>query len=348
MNPASLIPLLSLLVANLALAQEPAPLATSIVEYRSIPREYQFDGIVEAAHQTTVSAQTQGQVQELPFDVDEFVEAGSVIVRIKDTEHRARVTQATAELAAANATLSHAREEFDRINELFNKKMSSESALDKAIADVKNGQARVEAATGALEQAIEQLEYTQVKAPYAGIVTQRHVQVGEMASPGQALITGVSLHQLRVAVDVPQILIQAVRDGQGRRIYLPDGRMVNAAGMTIFPFADQGSNSFKVRLDLPTDLSGLYPGMFVKAGFVTGDKRELIIPKAAVVKRSEVTAAYVLTEGKVSFRQLRLGRDLGDHWVVLSGLSEGERVALDPIAAGSLLKAQAAGGRQHD
>jgi hypothetical protein len=114
--------------------------------------------------------------------------------------------------------------------------------------------------------------------------------------------------------------------------------------MTVFPFADQGSNTFKVRLNLPANLANLYPGMFVKAGFLTGEKRELAIPKAAVVQRSEVTGTYVIKEGKVSFRQIRVGRDLGDSLVVLSGLTEGEQVALDPISAGATLKAQAQGG----
>ena len=349
MSLASLIPLLSALVAASAADLDPAKLASASVAFREIPREFQLDGIIEAVNQATVSAQTQGQVKEVLFDVDDFVAAGSVIARIKDTEHRARVAQAAAELDSANATLNHAREEFDRIKGLFNKQAASESAMDKAIADVKNAQARVEAATAALEQANEQLAYTEVRAPYAGLVTQRHVQVGEIANPGQPLMTGISLDHLRVTVDVPQNLIPAVRAGQGARIHLPGNQVVTAAGMTVFPFADQGSNTFQVRLGLPADLANLYPGMFVKAGFLTGAKRELAIPKAAVVQRSEVTGVYVLTDGQVRFRQIRVGRDLGDALVVLSGLSEGERVALDPIAAGATLKAQSqGGGERHD
>jgi RND family efflux transporter MFP subunit len=338
------VPFLALMIAASAMAQDPAHLDSVVVQYHAIPREYQLDGVVEAVNQATVSAQTQGQVQEILFDVDDFVETGSVIARIKDTEHRARVAQTTAELNAAKATLNNAQEEFDRIKELFHKKMSSESAMDKAMADVKNAKARVEAATAGLEQALEQLEYTQVRAPYSGLVTQRHVQVGEMANPGQPIMTGLALQHLRVAVDVPQNLIPAVREGKGgARIHLPGGALVEAVAVTIFPFADKGSNTFKVRLELPPDLTNLYPGMFVKTGFITGEKRELTIPKSAVVHRSEVTGVYVLADGKVSFRQIRLGRDLGDTQVVLSGLSEGERVALDPIAAGTLLKAQAGG-----
>jgi len=81
--------------------------------------------------------------------------------------------------------------------------------------------------------------------------------------------------------------------------------------------------------------------MFIKTGFVVGEKSELTVPKAAVVYRSEVTGVYVVTDGgHVHFRQVRLGRALDSAYVVLAGLNEGERVALDPIAAGVLLKSQ--------
>jgi hypothetical protein len=82
--------------------------------------------------------------------------------------------------------------------------------------------------------------------------------------------------------------------------------------------------------------------MFVKTGFVTGKKEELTVPKAAVVYRSEVTGVYVTDPDRgVHFRQIRVGRDHGDALVVLSGLTAGETVALDPIAAGVALKARA-------
>jgi RND family efflux transporter MFP subunit len=286
-------------------------------------------------------------VQEILYDVDDFVEKDEIVARLRDTEHRARVTQAAAELKSAEANLERAREEFDRIKGLFEKQAVSDSAMDQAIADVKNAQASLEAATAGLEQAEEQLRYTEIRAPYSGIVTHRHVEVGEISSPGQPVMSGVSLERLRASVDVPQSVIPAVREGKEVRVYLPDGSTVQAVKMTVFPFADLGSNTFKVRLDLPENLKQLFPGMLVKTGFVTGDKKELTVPKAAVVYRSEVTGVYVVSDGRVHFRQVRLGRDLGDVLVVLAGLTEGERVALDPIAAGVALKAQAA-QEKHD
>jgi multidrug efflux pump subunit AcrA (membrane-fusion protein) len=125
MSLASMIPFLSALLAASAANVDPATLDTAAAEYRTIAREYRLDGIVEAINRTTVSAQTQGQVQEIYFDVDDFVEKDDVVARLKDTEHRSRVAQATAELQSATATLDQARDDFDRIKGLFEKQAVS-------------------------------------------------------------------------------------------------------------------------------------------------------------------------------------------------------------------------------
>jgi len=348
MNVTSLIPFLASLLAAAPAAQDAASLATAAAEYRVIPREYRLDGVVEAVRRTTVSAQTQGQVQEILFDVDDFVERNTVVARIKDTEHRARVTQASAELKSATADVEQARDEHARVKGLHDKQLVSDSAMDAATAALKGAQARFEAAVAGLEQAQEQLEYTQIRAPYSGIVTHRHVELGEIASPGQPVMSGISLDELRVIVDVPQSLIPAVREGGEVRVYPADGSVLTPKGITIFPFADLGSNTFKVRIDLAEGTKSLFPGMFVKTGFAVGERRELVVPAQAVVYRSEVTGVYVIgDDGRVQLRQIRVGRAFDDQIVVLAGLSEGERVALDPVAAGATLKAQVA-RRSHD
>ena len=108
--------------------------------------------------------------------------------------------------------------------------------------------------------------------------------------------------------------------------------------ITVFPVADQTSNTFKVRLDLPEGIKGLFPGMFVKTSLVTGEKQVLLVPQKSVVQRSELTAVYVITDdGKICFRHVRLGSVHHDSQVVLSGLTVGETVALDPIEAGVVL-----------
>ncbi len=332
------------------------PLATAAVQSRTVPREYRLDGLVEAVNRSTVSAQTQGQVEAILYDVDDYVEKGAVVVRLKAKEQRARVAQAEADQKSATARLKQARDEYARFKGLYEKKSVSSSAMDQATAELASAQAALDSATARLEQAAEQLTYTEVRAPYSGIMTERKVEVGEMASPGQPLVSGVSLDTLRVTVDVPQSLIGDLRNGALARVYRPGSEPIESKAVTVFPYADPGSNSFRVRVDLPPAAPGvrpLFPGMFVKIGFVVGEKSDLVVPKDAVVHRSEVTAVYVIDpQGQVRFRQVRLGRALDDAVVILAGLEAGEQVALDPIAAGMRLKEQAArqadAGGHHD
>jgi RND family efflux transporter MFP subunit len=336
-----------LLLATTPFSPLPAAetLVTGSARLTGIPREYRLDGVVEATNQSTISAQTSGQVVEILVDVDDFVEQGAVIIRLKDTEQRARLEQAEADLRAANAVVQEASRDYERTREIFQRKLVAQSAMDKATANLQASRARQEAASAALDQAREQLEYTRIRAPYAGIVTERLIETGETAAPGQRLISGISLEQLRVSVDVPQNLIPTIREQARARVLLPDGSAVESTGLTVFPFADPDSGTFRVRLQLPTGVAGLFPGMLVKTRFEIGTMRELLIPAVSVVYRSEVTAVYVVDEEqRLSLRHIQTGhKRSGDMIAVLSGLEDGERVALDPVEAGSRLKLQPPG-----
>jgi multidrug efflux pump subunit AcrA (membrane-fusion protein) len=124
----------------------------------------------------------------------------------------------------------------------------------------------------------------------------------------------------------------------GKAFIYFDGRRVAGENLTFFPIADPASNTFTVRVDLPTGSATLYPGMFVKVGFVIGETQRLLIPAAAVVYRSELTAVYRVYGDEANLQQVRLGRRYGDDVEVLAGLTDGEIVATDPVRAGVYVK----------
>lgn len=328
--------LTALVVFGVAVA---APAEDRLVRYpvvlEHVAQEHMVDALVEAVQRSTVSAQTSGQIMEIRYDVDDFVKAGDILLRFKDTSQRARA-------AEAEARFNEAKSEFDRLQAVFDKGAVSQSELDRASADLK-------ASTARLKEARDGLAYTVVRAPYSGIVTERLVEVGESANPGTPLISGISLEKLRVSSEVPQSLVNAVRAHGKATVIIPDQneRLVPVQDITIYPYSDPKTHSFKLRGDLPSGSSGLFPGMYVKLALVTGKEMRLLAPSRSVVRRSEVTAVYVVgDDGAVSFRQVRTGRS----WIedgmteILAGLDEGERVALDPVEAGIVLKEQRAGG----
>lgn len=323
-----------------SLSVSAAELATAEVQAVSSAQERVFDGVIEAVHQSTVSSQMLGRIVEINYDVDDFVPKDGLIVRFRDTEPRARLEQAKAGLAEAKARLTEANDELARVKDVYAKKLVAKAELDKAQAGKTAAAARVEAASARLKEAQEQLAHTEVRAPFAGIVTERHVEVGETVGVGQPLMTGFSYEHLRATVYIPQAFVGTVREHASARVAVSEGKSVSSDSVRVFPYADQRGHAFQVRVGLPEGDHGVYPGMFVKVAFVVGESDKLMLPVSAVVQRSELTGVYVQEGDKLSLRQIRVGRQIGEQLEVLAGLDAGEQIALDPIAAGIQLKQQ--------
>ena len=314
----------------------PDKLSTAEVRFVQAPQERVLDALIEAVKQATVSAQTRGRVIEINYDVDDYVEKGAILLRFRDKEQRASYD-------AAQANYKEAQSDYQRVAGLFEKKLVAKAMLDKA-------EARLKSARAQRDQAKENLEHTQVRAPYSGIVVKRHIEVGETAAVGQRLFTGLSLESLRATVNVPQDIINTIRSKQQARVIIDrnTGQSVPAESLTISPFADPTTHSFTVRVNMPVGDYQIYPGMFVKVGFVLDEVQQLVIPTSAVTHRSEVSAVYVVDEQqRIHYRQVRVGRRFGENDVaVLAGLNAGERVALDPLKAVVRYKEQQAESNQ--
>ena len=296
------------------------PLASIVARPQRIPLERFVDGTVEAVHQATVSAQTSGRVVAIYYDVGDLVPAGAVIMRLQGTQQLAGLQAAQAALAEARARDAEAQSNYRRIAAMFQQRVVSKAQYDQA------------AAAGVVA-AREGVGYTEVRAPYGGIVGKRLVQVGETVNPGTPLMTGLSLDQLRVDTDVPQSDMMEVSRLRQAAIYV-GGRRIPGTKITIFPEAATASGTFRARIDVPAGALDLAPGMYVKVGLVIGSATRILVPASALVVQSEVTGLYVLdSNGRPSLRYVRPGRRIGDQIEILAGLAPGERVALDPIAA---------------
>ena len=335
------IPLIALgLVSTAPGAAETLPLYA--VEAVAMPLEHQVDGVVEARRQATISSEVAGKVEEVNFDVDDVVEKGAVVVRIRDREYRARLEKARAVLAEAQANEAEARLRYQRSSDLLKQKLVAQSAFDEVSAAYKAAQARVVSAKADLAQSEEQLDYTVVRAPYGGVVVERHVEPGESIRPGQAFMTGYDPGQLRVSASVPQSIIASLRERREVRVLaLEDGRSLPIDRITIHPFANPQNHSFPVRLDLGPGQQHVYPGMLVKVAVTVGETTRLLVPRQALVSRSEINALYMrANDGSLEFRQVRIGNRYGDRLEILAGIEPGETVVLDPVRAAIELKRQ--------
>ncbi len=310
-------------------------LATVQTQLRPVPLERVWDGVVEAVNQGTVSAETSGRVTELPFDVDDHVPAGAVIVRFTAIEQQSAQRQAEAQLRGAEAAHREATADFNRIQTVYARKLVARAQFDQAMARRDTTGALLESARAALRAANEQLQYTVVRAPFAGVVTRRHVEVGEAVQPGQPLLSGIGAGDMRISVVVPQSEAESIRTHSSAAILLDSAgaARIAARDLKIFPYADPQTHSIEVRLGLPANGAALTPGTTVKVAFVVGTEPQRQVPWTAVLQRSELTAVYVLNGADLQLRQVRLGHRHGAAVEVHAGLRDGEQVVVDAAAA---------------
>jgi len=337
LNPARLLACIAL-AAPSAWAALPFPVEP--VKYRMADTGYSTEATVEAVKQSTIAAQVSGRVAEVNFDAGDYVKAGAVIVRLTAEELSSAVAGSQAQVAQAEAELANARANYQRQQQLFQQKFISQAALDRATAEFRAAEAAARAARAGVGQTAAVSSYTVIKAPYSGVVAARHVEVGEAVSPGKPLMTGFAPTDMRVIANIPQYKLAEVKAAPRVAVEIPSlNKWIDAAGVTVLPSADAATHTVKVRIDLPTNLDGVIPGMFARAHFSVGSARKLTIPSSAVVRRSEITAVYVVKDDRVSLRQLRLGTPNGRGQVeVLAGLNPGEIIALDPVKAGIYAK----------
>ena len=318
-------------------AQPPVALKTATVEMREVDLTYTAEAVVEAVHQSTVSAQIPGRIVDIRFDVGDYVKKGDVIVRIDEKAASQAVAASQAQVTEAQAGLTNARAQFERSKQLLSQKFISPSALEQNEANYKAAQARVAALLAGSGQAQTERSFATIVAPYSGVVSARHVEIGEMAVVGKPLMTGFDPATLRVVATVPQSEIVAIQALRKARVEVPSqNAWVDVQQVTVVPSADPRTHTTLVRLELPQAARGVYPGVYARAHFVTGKAPRLLVPRSAVLRRSELTAVFVVDEqGNPLLRQVRLG-DAGDETSieVLAGLRPGERVALEPVKAG--------------
>lgn len=297
------------------------------------------EAVVEATRQTTVAAQVAGRVVDLPVDAGQSVQRGQLLLRL---DARESVEAA----AAARAALANARANYARTQQLARQQYLSAAALDRARSELDAAQAQADAAQAGQSHSV-------LVAPFSGVVAQRHIEIGEMASPGRPLVTVFAPGGMRAAASVPQSRLAEVRRAKAAVVeFVESGTRVTSREITILPAADAATHAMTVRVELPagttTAAGGApVPGMAARVHFVGESVARTTVPEAAVVRRGAVTGVYVQgANGRLTLRQVRLGeRQANGEVEVLAGLVEGELVALDAVRAAIVLKQTALEGR---
>lgn len=323
--------ILSTAIAALSAASFANSEQTLTVESKPHKNWFALEAQMEAVNEATISAQTSGRIQKIFFDVNDYVEQGALLIQLRDKQQRASFEQAEAGLAQANANNVDAQSKLEQSRPLFKQGSLSKGQMDTIEANAKSAQAAVIAAKALLKQAKEQLSYTQIRAPYSGIVKARLVEVGESVNPGTPVMTGLSLAKLRATADIPQRFAPHLSDQKSFNVSY-DGKSFAAEKVTVFPYADPNSHSFKVRVEINAEGSQLFPGMWVKLNVPMGERTTIQVPSSAIIQKGELSGVYVKLGDQYQLRQVRLGQTEGEHVEVLSGLRNGENIVEDAYA----------------
>lgn len=333
----------SLLFTAFAWAGESSPLTTVEVQTsgQSAGR-VGLDAVVEAVRQTTLSAQVPGAIISLGVKAGDVVKAGQELLRIDARSASQNAVASDAQVDAAQSAMNVAAKDYERQKQLFQKQYISQSALDRAQAQWQAAQAQVKAQRAQAGVARTQSGFFIVNAPYAGVISDVPVALGDMAMPGRALVTMHDPSALRVTAAVPQSVAATMGDASLIQFELPGlPGLLRPTQVQVLPVVDAATHTVQVRLGLPAGLKGVTPGLFARIWLPTGPSSGAIaqgehfyVPASAVVRRSEMTGLYVVNpEGLAVLRQVRLGSTKGDLVEILSGVSKGEKVAVDPQAA---------------
>jgi RND family efflux transporter MFP subunit len=325
------------------------------------PEEYEAMGTVRARMAAVLSSKVMGYVREVHANIGDRVAAGQLLVvldaadldasyRRADAgreEARSAISEAENSVAAAKANRELAQATFKRMSDLFASKSISNQEYDEAAARLKAAEAAYAMAeskraqlTSKIAQADQerraaeiQRGYAQLIAPFAGVVTTKSVEPGNLATPGAPLLTIERAGTYRLEVPVEESRLALIRGGSEVTITLDAlSRSFDATIGEVVPSVDAASRAYLVKIDLPA-ISQLRSGIFGRARFVVGSRSVLAVPTPAVMERGQVQSVYAVENGVARLRIVTIGRKAADRAEVLSGLSAGEHV-VSPIPVG--------------
>jgi RND family efflux transporter MFP subunit len=317
-----------------------------VAQKTTVPDWVEAAGTVRASQTSQVSSQVMGNIVEIRTHEGDRVQAGQVLAILDDTQSRSATDQATAtvtsaekEVSAADSDLALAVTTLKRYQQLYEKKSVSPQEFDEIKARYQSAEARRDMAragqaqaNASLTQARTSLGYTRIRAPFAGVVTERKVDAGTLASPGMPLFTIEDTRSYRLEVAVDESDLRLVRIGQVSPVTIDALGNAKLSGkvVQIVPAADPASRSFLVKVELPAD-ARLRSGLFGRARFPRGERSALLVPSTSLVERGQLQGVYVLDANQIAgLRYVTLGKSTGEQAEVLSGLQEGEKLVAAP------------------
>lgn len=307
------------------------------VRLMRLPRVESAVGSIRAVHETSIGSKLLARVVEVSIKAGQPVQADEVLIRLDDTDLQAKLRQANAALAAAEAARTQAIADEKRNAQLAKDRIISQQEYDKMLTAVKSAEAEVSRTKESINELQATLDWATIRAPISGIVIDKKVDVGDMVTPGQTLLTLFDPKRMQLVAAVRESLAHQLAVGQEIGVYVEGiGKECSGTVSEIVPQAESASRAFDVKVTGPCP-TGIYTGMFGRILIPLEEEQVLVVPKEAVRSVGQLELVQVVADGRASRRAIRTGRAIDGQREVLSGLREGEQVV---VPTGSAVTAE--------
>ena len=286
-------------------------------------------GKIEAVNSANLSTRMMGFVDRIYVQVGEQVRKGQQLISISNTDLSAKLAQVNAGITEATAAFNNAEKDFNRFTALFNENSASQKELDDITANYTMAKARLEGAKQMKNEVNAQFSYVNIRAPFSGTVTNKFINVGDMANPGMPLLEVESPGKFQVLAMVPESeILQIKADTEVNVILKSLGKIVKGKVVEVSTSAKNTGGQYMVKVILEKTDATVMSGMYATVQFPTESNEStqvVMLPKKAIITNGQLTGVYTVSQSNtVLLRWLRLGRTNGDMVEVLSGMSVDE------------------------
>ena len=276
-------------------------------------------GTVRPKLSAAIEAKVSGRIEKMRVVPGQLVTNGELLVQLDSHEIQSRLDQAA-------ASRQQAENDLKRATDLMQQKILSQAEFDNT-----QSKFRIAAATEA--EAKTMLDYTRIVAPFAGIITRKLADVGDLAAPGKPLLQMENPETLRLEADVPEALVGNVKLGDKLAVRIAAvASEIEGTVAEMSPTADPNSRTYLVKLDLP-GATGLRSGKFGRVAVPSGAASAIRVPAAAVIQRGQMELVFVVVNNHAQLRLVKTGTRVGDEVEVVSGLNSGEQVVTEGASA---------------
>lgn len=306
------------------------------ITVQALDQQAAFSGTAEPIDRVRLSTKLMGWVEAIHAKEGEAIQKGQTLVKIRSEELQAKRQQAEAAIAEAEAHLKNVQKNYQRIQSLYEKQAATQKERDDMEAALVSAKSKKETARQMKNEVEELLAYTNLTAPFDGVVSRKMIEQGDLANPGQPILEVENTNQIKIVASVPETMIQSLEQGMPVRVKVAavnvgtNGKSEDGIIDRIVPAGDPMSRQFEVQVVMDNQDNKIKSGMFARIVVGQFGRETLLAPKQAVFRRGQLEGLFVVdSDNRARLRWVRTGVEHHDQVEILSGLNPGEVIVVE-------------------